>query len=70
MTDADCYSVRASRILYASRGARCSYHPNPKRPTWRCKLPPTWMLMRTDVENMGAVYCDEHKVTVTTGCPE
>lgn len=70
MTDADCVPVMAYRILWASKGSRCSFHPNPKRPTWRCKLPPTWMLMRTDAEHMGVSYCDEHKVASTTGCPE
>jgi hypothetical protein len=43
-------------ILWTSQ-QRCGYFPNPKRPTWRCKRPPTlWVERKPD--GWGAALCE------------
>ena len=54
---ADSVTATVTRLLFTTQ-KRCAYYPNPKRPTWRCKAAPTW-LVRID-GSRGAAVCDEH----------
>ena len=47
--------ARVWPLLYSS-DERCRNYPNPKRPTWRCKNAPVWLVQRVD--RWGAVLCD------------
>jgi hypothetical protein len=69
----DCYPVAASRLLYTSQ-KRCGASVNPKRPAWKCKNAPTWILMyeeeRTDQGVPAIALCEDHKREWTSGCED
>jgi len=51
------------RLLFTTQ-KRCGYYPNPKRPTWRCKTAPVWLVQLGS--GRGAAVCDEHLSALTS----
>ena len=63
----DCRPATVSRLAFTTQ-ARCAYHPNPRRPTWRCKRPPTQLVEFLE-DHMGMAVCDDCLALLTAGCP-
>lgn len=47
-----------TRLLFTTQ-RRCARHPNPRRPTWRCRRPPTWLWLTVEEPRRGWAVCDE-----------
>ena len=62
----DCRPVIVYPLLFTT-AKRCDYHPNPRRPTWRCKRAPTRFIRFPD--HMGLSVCDDCLALLTAGCP-